>query len=132
MSIGVYVAAPYADAPAVREVHGRMLALGSLRPTSSWAMRATGPERLESMALLDIHSAIECNDRDLADSDAMLVLARSNAGGEMFAEVARALAQDIQIVWVGRRILSTFRPGVLIVDDLDEALEVLMRVAEGD
>lgn len=132
MSIAVYVAAPYADAPAVREVHGRMLALGSLRPTSSWAMRATGPERLESLSIDEIASAIECNDRDLFDSDAMLVLARSNVGGEMFAEVARALAAAIPIVWVGRRILSTFRPGVFVVDDLDEALEVLMRYAEGD
>ncbi len=117
----VYVAAPYIDAPLVRDVHGRMLALG-IAPSSSWATAARGDESFDE----DVkRRAIVQNDNDVASSDAMLVLARDGAGGEMFCEARYALVLGQPIYWVGRRILSAWRDGVTRCADLDEALVVL-------
>jgi hypothetical protein len=70
------------------------------------------------------------NDKDLMSSDALLVLARDGAGGEMFAEVALARMVGMPIHWVGDRfILSAFRAGVVRHVCLGDALDTLGQAA---
>lgn len=123
-ALRVYVAAPFADAHVVRDVHERLLSLGML-PTSTWATTANGeedfsaytPERLRDFAL--------ANDADVRRSHALLVMARAGAGGEMFSEIRIALEWGKPVFWVGRRTLSAYRNGVVLCDDVDEALGAL-------
>lgn len=124
--MNVYVAAPYADAPVVRALHAA-LAAQRLKPTSTWADKAVGTD-LAARADVDLDEAratLAQNDADLASADAVLVLARPGVGGEMFAEIRWAIGAGIPVIWVGRRILSAFRPGVTLCNDLDEALDEL-------
>lgn len=117
----VYVAAPYVDAPIVREVH-EILAIAGFLPTSTWATRAAGAESLTRDVA---QQAIVQNDDDLLSSDAMIVIARTGAGGEMFCEVTRALIEEIPVFWVGRQILSTYRDGVILCEDIDDVMRKL-------
>jgi len=122
----VYVASWFENAPVVGEVHERLLSVG-LRPTSSWITVANGaaedfalftPERLRELA--------EQNDRDVGAADALLVLAARGRGGEMFAEVRLALIWQKPVYWVGRRILSAYRHGVVLCEDIDDALALML------
>lgn len=119
----VYVAAPYGDAAHVRHVHERLLSF-DLVPTSRWATAAKGLEDY-GLSAAALRAAAEQNDADLRSSDFVLALARDDAGGEMFAECRIALEWDKPIVWVGRRILSAWRSGVVIAEDLDDAVRLL-------
>lgn len=109
----IYVAAPFDDRYYVRAVHAKLV-LAELRPTSTWA-NANEDENWEDDEA--IHAASVENTTQIATSDAMLVIARPGAGGEMFAEVARAQTWGKPIFWVGRRILSAFKPGVFRFGD---------------
>lgn len=118
----VYVAAPYDAAGFVREhVHERLRSIG-LDPTSRWAEHALGPENFDHFSPADLRLIAEANDRDVERSDVVLVIARAAAGGEMFAEARYALMLGKHLVWVGRRILSSWRHGVERVEDLDAAM----------
>lgn len=116
----VYVAAPFERRELVRKVE-KDLFCHWMDSTASWA-------KLEHEGLPPTELAaqqIKQNDDDIAISHALLVLAEPGLGGEMFAEVARALLFGIPIVWVGRRILSTFRPGVIESPSVEEAINLL-------
>jgi hypothetical protein len=60
---GVYVAAPYVDAPIVQMVHERLLAIG-LRPTSSWAEEAEGAEVFAGYSPDQLRAVAEANDTE--------------------------------------------------------------------
>lgn len=121
-----YVAAPFGDAPFVREVHACLRLLG-LEPTSSWAEHADGsPEQLDAMPLEEVRALAERNDHALATSDVVLVLPREGAGREMYAEARLAIAIGLPVVWVGGpRPLSAYREGVILVDSLTDAFRTL-------
>jgi transcriptional regulator with XRE-family HTH domain len=128
-AFGVYVAAPYADALHVRRVHD-LLRRVAIEPTSQWAEDATGPEALDELPLSDVREMAERNDEYLLASHALLVVPRDNAGAEMFAEARIALEYEIPVVWVGaRRPLSAYRPGVVRVGAISEAVEKLVSLA---
>jgi len=109
----IYVAAPFEDREYVRCVH-KLLVEAELRPTSTWANACVDENWDDEEA---IRRALVENTNQLCVSDAMLVIARPRAGGEMFAEAAKALHYGKPIFWVGRRILSAFRPGVFRFGD---------------
>ena len=121
-----YVAAPFVDAPYVREVHGCLRLLG-IEPSSSWAELADGqPEQLEAMPLEQVRAIAERNDHALATSDVVLVLPREGAGREMYAEARLAIAIGLEVIWVGGpRPLSAYREGVTLVDTVQEAFRCL-------
>jgi hypothetical protein len=127
MIISVYVAAPYEDHPMVRGVHDHIISSG-MQVTSQWAEEAVGKgeESLDTLSPVDVHRLAELNDRDIGRSDAMIVLARQGAGGEMFCEMRYALMLGLAVYWVGtRRILSTFRPAVRICNSVAHALDAI-------
>lgn len=122
MSARIYVAAPYEDAAFVRQVHTR-LRERKFTPTSSWAETAKGADVLTPEIA---QTAITVNDADLRSSDAVFVIARPGAGGEMFCEIAAALMHGIRVFWVGRKVLSAYRDGVVWCGDyVPEALDTL-------
>lgn len=125
-SLRCYVAAPFGDAPFVREVHACLRLLG-LEPTSSWAEHADGsPEQLDTMPLEEVRALAERNDHALATSDVVLVLPREGAGREMYAEARLAIAIGLPVVWVGGpRPLSAYREGVIRVESLTDAFRTL-------
>lgn len=124
MKFSVYVAAPFEDADLARIHHERFAMLG-IEPISSWVDEALGPEELDSFSIQQLRLIAAKNDRDLRAANACLVLAREKAGGEMFAEVARALSWGIPIVWYGRRTLSAYRRGVVLANDIDDAVRLI-------
>ena len=121
-AVHVYVAAPYADAPAVRALHEKLRSAG-LQPVSRWAVGADGPEALEELPVSSVRAIAGQNDRDLLSAHFMIALARDGAGGEMFAEARLAIDTGIPIVWVGkRRPLTAYREGVARLRTTDEAI----------
>lgn len=125
MGTHVYVAAPFADGAFVREhVHERLASVGAT-PTSTWVHASAGPEDFSRYTIEALREAAARNDADIRRSDVVLALARDGAGGEMFAEVRYALEIGRPVLWVGRRILSAWRVGVVRCDDLDDALTAL-------
>lgn len=126
-----YVAAPFEDAPLVRDVHARLVMLG-MQPTSEWAETPAATGERENLRELTIHELAYLagrNDGAVMTSDAVLVLARDGVGGEMFAEARLAYALGSALVWVGRTTLSAYRPDVVRVSSLDEAFLALSRIA---
>ncbi len=123
----VYVAAPYADAALVRDVHSR-LGEYDVGYTSQWAVRADGPEDISRYTVEARRNEAYANDAAVKACDVCLVLAREGAGGEMFAEARLAQEWEKPIVWVGRRTLSAWREGVIRVEDLDQAIERIIRI----
>jgi hypothetical protein len=123
--VPIYIAAPFTDAALVRDIEPRFLPIGA-ESHSTWAQAANGPERLESMPLEMIQHIAAANDRDLLSAFAVIVLSRDGAGGEMFAEARLALEYGIPVVWVGRRRpLTAYRPGVVRVHTVEEAVEIV-------
>ena len=120
----VYVAAPYADAAVARNVH-ELLRLHGLDVTSRWAEAARGLEPCLGEAAMRDRAA--ANDRDVLRADAMLVLSRDGAGGEMFAEARLAIERGKPIFWVGRPILSAYRLGVVRCATVGEAIALIGR-----
>ncbi len=123
-----YVAAPFADAPFVREVHACLRLLG-IEPSSSWAEAPSAdgqPERLDLMPIEQVRAIAERNDHALATSDVVLVLPRDGAGREMYAEARLAIAIGLEVIWVGGpRPLSAYREGVSCVETLADAFRAL-------
>ncbi|MGZ5968079.1 MAG: hypothetical protein ACXWP4_10465, partial [Polyangiales bacterium] len=103
-------------------------ALG-IRPTSSWAEQATGPENLEEMPIELVRAIASRNDHALSVSDVIVVLPREGAGREMYGEARLAVALGIPMIWVGEpRCLTSYREGVLRVPDLESAVIELVRL----
>ena len=126
----VYLAAPFLDAPAVRDLDTKLETLG-IDVTSTWAHAASGPEALGGMPVDEVRRIALANDRDLLGAHLVVALARDGAGAEMFAEVRLALAHRVPVLWVGtRRPLSAYREGVLRVASLDEAITLLTGFGE--
>jgi len=123
----VYVAAPYADASLVRMIHEK-LKTQDIGFTSSWAEEAKGAENFAAFSPERLREHAEANDGDVREANALLALARDGAGGEMFAEARIALEWGIPVVWVGRRILSAWRDGVALAEDLDNGIQKLARM----
>jgi hypothetical protein len=102
-----------------------------VRWTSRWARSARGPERLDTLTRAEQQRLARGNDEDLAASHIVLALAFPGEGGEMFAEIGRALLLGIPVVWIGaRRTLSAAREGVLVVDELEIAVQLVEDIAE--
>lgn len=120
----VYVAAPYADAERVRDVHDYLRHQGH-SPTSRWAEAATDAEDFSKFRPEELSDFAAQNDGDVRAADAVLVLARSGAGGEMFAEARIAIEWGKRVLWVGRRTLSAWRPGVERFDSVPDAIQAL-------
>ena len=129
----VYVAAPFEDAKKVLRVHDLLVARGHA-PTSDWAEMAVGRQdeahmrnpRLDPYRLQNI---ADNNDSNIGQSDAMIVMAREGAGGEMFCEIRWALLCALPVYWTGeRRILSTYRRGVVICESVEDAIDQLPAV----
>jgi hypothetical protein len=126
----VYLAAPYADAPHVRDLDSQLAAIG-IDVTSTWTHAASGPEALDAMPVAEVRRVALSNDRDLLAAHLLVALAREGGGAEMFAEARLALAHRIPIVWVGtRRPLSAYREGVLRFDSLAEGMTFLAGLGE--
>lgn len=127
--MNVYVAAPYADAALACALHER-LAWAGFTPTSAWAENANGPEALDTLSTDEVRRMARDNDDAVHRAHVVIVLARDGAGGEMFAEARLALEYETPVIWVGtRRPLSAYRPGVLRVDTVEQALERLLDFA---
>ena len=120
----VYVAAPYADAPMVRELHNELCGTG-WEPTSTWAEIADAAEDFTLSTPSQLRKAAQANDADIMRSHVLLVIAREGAGGEMFAEARLALVHGIPVVWVGRFVLSAWRHGVTRCATVAEGLQAL-------
>ncbi|MGO8994461.1 MAG: hypothetical protein ACLQVI_14175 [Polyangiaceae bacterium] len=126
----VYLAAPFLDAPVVRDLGATLEALG-IGVTSTWARHASGPEALGAMPVDEVRRIALANDRDLLAAHLVVALAREGGGAEMFAEVRLALAHRIPVVWIGtRRPLSAYREGVLRVASLAEGVKFLSEFGE--
>lgn len=131
--MNVYVAAPYAQAAFVRVIHEHLEGVG-ITPTSSWAMRARGPEDFSRHSAEFLRECLAQNSRDLRGSDAVLVYDPTGEGRETYAEAARAVEWGKAVVWCGHRGLTQFARAVVRVEDLDDALTVLagMRIRHAD
>lgn len=129
MSVKVYVAAPFADIIPVRAIHNKLRDRG-FEPCSMWAERVE-PGTPDAFSVAVARAALAQNDADLASADCVLVIARDYAGGEMFVEFGTAITRGVPVFWVGRRILSAFRPGVSLYDSVDEALVAMESLRRG-
>lgn len=125
--MNVYVAAPYADAERVRRVHKLLIAIGCAF-TSRWAEQASGPEDFASLTPEELANTASCNDTDVLRAGVALVLARPGLGGEMFAEARLAYDSGRRVLWVGRKTLSAWRPGVERFESFEDALSRLLEL----
>ena len=126
----IYVAAPYGSAARVREVH-KLLEAIDCSPVSHWAEMATDAEHLTDSAARVQRAMWEVNIQCLDTAEAVLVLSEETGGGEMFAEIGRALHMGRPVLWTGpRRVLSCYAPGVVIERCLDDALDRLAGAAK--
>ena len=88
-----------------------------LAVSSTWHDGAPHPDRmpredLEAKPLPIVRRIAATNDRDLAGSDAMIVIWHHECG-ETFAEMTRALLAGKPVAYVGPRfVLSAYREGV--------------------
>jgi hypothetical protein len=139
----VYVAAPYALAPFVRDVHSQLTDLGC-KPVSTWAELATGAEKLSDAAARVSRVCWEINTQSIDSADVLLALSTLDGGAEMFADIGRALYRGTPVLWTGaRRILSCYAPEVILCrtqpgvrgimyEGLDEALDELAKAAKAE
>lgn len=134
MTPRVYIAAPWLrwrEAERFRNA----LAAHHLECTSSWiddARTCDGPESLASLEPDVVQAVAARNDADVDDAHIVVALTWPGEGGEMFAEVARALLHGRPVVWVGeRRTLSAYRPGVVLAADMFEAIDAALTAARG-
>lgn len=122
-----YVAAPFAHAAEVRSIHGYLIGVG-ITPTSSWATTARGAEDFSKFSPEQLRRFAEQNDADLRGSDVVLIHDPFGEGRETYAEAARAILWGKPVVWRSKVCLSQWRPGVVRVHDLDEAIGALVRM----
>ena len=105
----VYIAAPYAEAVFVRKEVFALLRGAGLEPVATWAIEADGlPENLFALGKDIARSRWIRNRTELLNADAVLVIARQDQGGEMFAEIEAARFARMPIFWTGRHTLSAF------------------------
>jgi hypothetical protein len=127
--LNVYVAGPYASAALVRVVHQKLRDHG-MRPTSSWAEEATGPEDFSTMSPIKLRGILDANTRDIHDSDVILVVDHEGKGRETYAELERALNWGLSAVFVGKPALSTWHKAVLQAQDIETAIAILLEMSE--
>lgn len=123
-ALRIYVAAPMNDKMFVRELHDR-LARADFIPTSTWANSDRTSNDFDAFTPTELRAQLAKNDSDLRGSDVVLVVAREGVGGEMFAEARMAIDLGKTVIWCGRRILSSFRPYILLVEDIESAFALL-------
>lgn len=127
MTLPVFVSAPWELGPMLREeLYERLRAIG-IEPVSSWVYGTDGAsEDLHAIDDATKRAACEQNDHDLHKAVALLLLTRKGHGSASFAEARYALALRKPVVWVAPRFnLDAWRPGVVRVGDVDEAMVVL-------
>jgi hypothetical protein len=124
----VFVSAPWQLGPMIREeLHDRLASVG-IEPVSSWVQAADGQaENLDALTTDHARAACDQNDRDVHRASAVLLLTRPGLGSASFGEVRYALALRKPVVWVGPRfnVDAKGRPGVVPVEDVDQAIVVL-------
>jgi len=124
----VYVAAPFAAGPVVRDaIHPRLVAVG-WEPCSRWASEWVGPEDFSRFTPAELRAIADGNDEDLGSADAVLLFDPEGKGRETYSELARAISAGSPVVWVGRPTLSAWRRGVVQARDLDDAIGLLRRM----
>jgi hypothetical protein len=129
MTLRVYLASDWHNRRAMRELRDRLTAAG-IECVSRWI---DTPDDVPDCASEEVCAeSIRVNDEDVTRANWFVMVNRDGApGGERFAEFARALDRGLKIVWVGRRILSTYCDGVAVVKDVDAAvrrLEIVHRL----
>lgn len=125
MNLRVYVASAFANRPDVRLMHCAIAQFGAVA-TSSWAM--VGGDHPESLTDAIAAEALATNDADIMRSHIMLVLG-DPCSGETFAEARWAQTLGMPIVWTGRRVLSSYRPGVTYLESVDSCVALLRECA---
>lgn len=126
--IRVYVAAPFDDGPRLATTVIPEMIYAGLIPLASWIDDAVSGKTDQALTVAAAQAALHVNDFELLSSDAILVIARDGVGGEMFCEVGRAIVQRLPIFWVGRRVLSSWRPGVTVCDSVADAIDAIKAV----
>lgn len=132
----IYIAAPFRRYKEAYRAECTLREAGLIpdEPTNRWighAMRSAGEDlSLQQEGLPSVFARaaanIRENDEDVGRCDLLLALAYPDEGGEMFAEVARALHLGKPVAWVGERlILSCFRQGVTIYPSVQAVADAL-------
>jgi hypothetical protein len=129
-----YVAAPFHQASFVRIIHEHLIRIG-ITPTSSWAATARGREDFSRYMPEALRRAWETNMAAVRGSDVVLVYDPGGEGRETYSEAALAREWGKPVAWCSPRGLTRFAPRVHAVDDLDDAIALLVawkaRHAEG-
>lgn len=122
----IYIATTYQNADWVETVLRPMIEARGLSVRSTWHEKASGPERLDELPLSTVMEIAEQNDRELADADAVLVIAHERCR-ETWAELRLAVILEIPAIVVGPPWpLSAYRHGVSRVRDVATAMDVLV------
>lgn len=125
----VYIAAEFAKAQWVDCVVAPALTARGCEVVSSWHR----PPHREIEGLADLpehlrHDIIATNDRDLSKADAVIVIASVRAR-ETWCELVTAWRAGMRCVVVepmdGTMPLSAYRPGVVLVDKVADAVEAI-------
>jgi len=131
-------------APEVRHIHAMLRDL-DLYPTSAWCEQnhTDGPKSLQSLSSETIAGLIATNDRDLASSDAVLVVIplpgtfmnprpgddddapRLVTPKETYCEARYATLLKIPVYWVGPPCLTSFREHVQRFTDIGQAIAAI-------
>lgn len=115
--MNVYVAMARRCAPEALKIQERLLALG-ITPVSTWAIEDNPVGKREARVSLD------SSDQQLASSAAMLLVG-SPADPELWIRVGQAIEVHIPIVWLAPPVVDMHRPGIRVVQTLDQGLELL-------
>ena len=126
--LSIYVASAYSTAPAVRDLHDALRAIGCT-VLSTWAETANGADDVDALSDEEADAAWDAN--HTAARCAHLVIVMADSGGrETFAEAASALAAQGTLIWVGRETLSAraHRTQVTRVATVADALAIVAGV----
>lgn len=120
----VYVAAPRDTGESVLRLHDDLAELG-IRGVATWPLFGW-KEELDGVAGADrARAALGINDADLAEADVVFFIGRATGGTEALCETARAIEERMAVVWLGERLLSSYRPGVVCVPTFEVATQQL-------
>lgn len=130
----IYVAAPYARAPYVREVHSCLADLG-MRIASRWAYGAPPvevlPETPTDLERASLRATRKANLEDLRGADCVLALTFPGEGREMWAEIHEAIREHVPVLWAGPVLsLAAYEPGVHRVPTVSHAIQLLVNAAK--
>lgn len=127
----VFVSADHSAVGRVREIHAKLRAQG-LSPVSRWVKRDVEPD-MKTMSADDRLGYLRERDEDMADADVLFVLV-GEGSLQAAADARHALSHWSgdpvrPVVWVGRRTLDAYRPGVTFVETVEAGLHALVRMA---